>query len=342
MAIARCGAIAAAATGRVVSCRVVVLMLLLLVVLLMLPLCLPKVLVLAGVFVAGPMLGWVQPAWSKLDNSKALAAKYLPALFFSPTTQVPRARAPSPRGLPVALVPVPPQGPLPAKQAPVCMAKAHPCSLDTAVSLNGAFHRGQKSKKGPVLAWLLGAEEKKSIVFASILFFVSSSFLLQLYTHIHTYANANANASMYVQASMYGYTPLRHARHSCAGAAPHGIASATNPGISPGPGPSHSTLKDQPPSLAVYARQRTLKVSLSGLADGPEAAAATRLPIHLTMRCSSPARPGRPQQASAGMRVAELPTLAATGSDWIRLDQPDTPLTAPSARFQGCRRPSIH
>ncbi|PNP38044.1 hypothetical protein TGAMA5MH_10143 [Trichoderma gamsii] len=47
------------------------------------------------------MLRWVQPAWSKLDNSKALAAKYLPALFFSPTTQVPRYLEPG-RHRPVA------------------------------------------------------------------------------------------------------------------------------------------------------------------------------------------------------------------------------------------------
>lgn len=162
--------------------------------------------------------------------------------------------------------------------------------------------------------------------------FSSLSFLLQLY--IHTYAHANA--SIYVQASMYGYTPLRHARHSCAGAAPHGIASATNPGISPGPGPSHSTLKDQPPSLAVYARQRTLKVSLSGLADGPEAATATRLPIHLTMRCSSPARPGRPQQACESQNCLLWPRLDQAGPDWISQ-------TRHSQRPQpGCRRPSIH
>lgn len=73
----------------------------------------------------------------------------------------------------------------PAKQAPVRMAKAHPCSLDTAVSLNGAFHRGQKSKKGPVLSCLGSWEQRKSRAsscfgsfhFRCLFFFCSSIYI---------------------------------------------------------------------------------------------------------------------------------------------------------------------
>lgn len=163
-------------------------------------------------------------------------------------------------------------------------------------------------------------------------FLVSSSFLLQLYIHLHIHIHIHMQMQACMCKHMFGYTPLRHARHSWTGAAPHGIASATNPGISPGPGPSHSTLKDQPPSLAVYARQRTLKVSLSGLADGPEAATATRLPIHLAMRCSSPA-------SLTDLSRHASRRIAYSGRDWIS----QTIQTRHSQRPQpGCRRPSIH
>lgn len=90
---------------RILSCRRVVVIVVVVVVVAGAAAVLLKELVLAGVFVAGPMLRWVQTAWRKLDNSKTLATKYLPALGFAPTTQVPPASLPVCQG---AIAPWPP------------------------------------------------------------------------------------------------------------------------------------------------------------------------------------------------------------------------------------------
>lgn len=95
-----------------------------------------------------------------------------------------------------------------------------------------------------------------------------------------------------------------------------------------GPPPTPPSRINPPPSPSMRD-SGTLKVSLSGLGGGPEAATATRLPIHLTMRCSSPA------DLTDLSRHASR-RIAYSGLDWISQ-------TRHSQRPQpGCRRPSIH
>lgn len=144
--------------------------------------------------------------------------------------------------------------------------------------------------------------------------------------YIHMQMQACASMCKHVCISMHGYTPLLHARHSCTGAALYGIASAT---ISLVRGPPTPPPRIDPPPPPSMRDNGTLKVSLSGLGDGPEAATATRLPIHLTICCSSPADlPDLSRHASR--------KIAFSGLDWISQ-------TRHSQRpLPGCGRPSIH